>query len=182
MSNILKPLKPPYDPAITAILANYPQQDSYILSLFRTFANSLRFLSRAVPNLLDKDSPLTLREREIVILRTTANRNCEYEWGVHIAIFSKAARLNETQIAATRERAVSEDVWSDKERLLICAIDDLCASGTITNRHLQDFQAVWTLEEQLEIMALCGTYHTVSFVANSARLANEDFGARFPEA
>lgn len=53
----------------------------YLLQLFRVFANSPRFLKKGALNLLDKDSPLTLRQREIVILRVCANNDCEYEWG-----------------------------------------------------------------------------------------------------
>lgn len=95
MSNKLSPIEQPYPSEVAGILAAYPQQDGYILSLFRTFANSLRFLKKGVPNLLDKESPLPLRIREIVI-------------------------------------------------------------------------------------ALVGTHHTISFVANTARLQNEQFGASFP--
>jgi hypothetical protein len=43
-----------------------------------------------------------------------------------------------------------------------------------------EFQEAWTLEQQLEILALCGAYHTVSFVANTAQLPPEPFGVRFP--
>ena len=54
--------------------------------------------------------PLSLREREIVIDRTCALTGCEYEWGVHVAIFAGAAELTEEQIRATvagwRRRAV----------------------------------------------------------------------------
>ena len=41
-------------------------------------------------SLLDR-GPLSLREREIVIDRTCALTGCEYEWGVHVALFAKAA-------------------------------------------------------------------------------------------
>jgi hypothetical protein len=48
--------------------------------------------------------------------------------------------------------------------------------------NLELFQQLWSREEQLEIIALCGTYHTVSFVANCATMELEDFAARFPAA
>ena len=75
MSNILTPLMPPYTPELAMVMERYPQQDGYLLKLFRVFANSARFAKKAVPNLLDKGSPLSLREREIIILRTTANND-----------------------------------------------------------------------------------------------------------
>lgn len=55
---------------ISKILEKYPRgKDRYLLKLFRVFANSLRFLDKkGVFNLLDVDSPLSLREREIMAL------------------------------------------------------------------------------------------------------------------
>lgn len=180
MANHLRPLAEPYPADVAAILATYPQQDGYILSLFRTFANSVRFLKKGVPNLLDRDSPLPLRIREIVILRTTANRNCEYEWGVHVRIFGAAAKFSQDQIDATRSPQVDPALWSPEEGSLLEVIDSLCATGGVSDDLVTPFERDWTKEQQLEIFALCGAYHTVSFVANSARLANEPFGARFP--
>jgi alkylhydroperoxidase family enzyme len=181
MTNTLKPISEPFPDDVAAILDQYPKVDGYLLELFRTFANSVRFLQKGVPNLLDKASPLPLRIREIVILRITANNNCEYEWGVHVAAFSKAAKFSDAQVSQTRSGAIDPSLWSPEEQHLLKAIDELCASGRIEEQTLDRFEADWTVEQQLEILALCGAYHTVSFVANTARLANEKFAATFPE-
>lgn len=180
MTNQLSPLDAPYPEEVAAALARYPQQDGYLLGLFRTFANGLRFLKKGVPNLLDKASPLPLRIREIVILRTTGNKNCEYEWGVHVTIFASAARLSADQIAATCAVVVDPHLWSPSEVALLNGIDQLCATGAMDAPTLAIIQANWTKEQQLEIFALCGTYHTISFVANNSALPLEAFGARFP--
>ncbi len=180
MGNILTPLMPPYSPELAEVMKQYPQQDGYLLKLFRVFANSVRFAKKAVPNLLDKDSPLSLREREIIILRTTANNECEYEWGVHVTIFAPAAGFSEDQIAATKNARCDDPVWDDKEKALLASVDDLCRSGAVLPDNLGLFRQLWSEEEQLEIIALCGTYHTVSFVANCASMGLEDFAARFP--
>lgn len=180
MANPLAPIEAPFPEDVSQVLQTYPQQDGYILSLFRTFANSLRFLKKGVPNLLDRDSPIDLRTREIVILRTTANRNCEYEWGVHVAIFAQAAKLTDTQVNATR--IDFDNCWSKDERALIEAIDQLCSTGDLTESARSAFQSRWTKEQQLEILALIGTYSTISFVANVARLPAEFFAVRFPSA
>ena len=175
MTNTLRPVEEPFSPEIEKALSAYPGQNGYLLSLFRTFANSLRFLERCVPNLLDKDSPLPLRIREIVILRITANNNCEYEWGVHVCVFGEAAQLTDAQIEATCLEGIDANQWSDEEANMLEAIDQLCASGNIDNTILEIFQQNWTREQQLEILALSGTYHMISFVANTARLSNEVF-------
>lgn len=180
MPQHLQPIEQPYPPAVAAILARYPQKDGYLLTLFRTFANSQRFLEKGVANLLDGDSPLSLRQREIVILRITANLNCEYEWGVHVAVFAAAAEFSEAQIRATRLRKADPDCWSEEEKLLLRAVDDICDKGGVSEATLPAFEAAWSLPQQLEILALCGNYHTISFVANTARLPPEDFAARFP--
>lgn len=180
MTNRLRPISEPFQPDVATALAAYPQQDGYILSLFRTFANSLRFLRKGVPNLLDRESPLSLRIREIVILRVTANKNCEYEWGVHVSIFAAAAKFSQAQIEATRSGPIDPDLWSEPEAYLLKAIDSLCSTGRIEDNLITQFESDWTKEQQLEIFALCGAYHTISFVANTARLPNEPFGALFP--
>ena len=119
-----------------------------------------------------------MRAREITILRTTANRNCEYEWGVHVAIFAKAAKLDETEVQATMQNP--GHCWSDKEANLIRTVDQLCKTGTLEEDTRKTFQENWNVEEQLEILALVGTYNTISFVANVAQLSTEPFAARMP--
>ena len=168
---------------VAEILKRYPQgKDGYIILLFRVFANSLRFLqNKGALNLLDKESPLSLKEREIVILRITANLNCEYEWGVHVSVFANAAKFTEEKIAATRLTCQDMKCWSEKEYTLINCVDDLCQYAKIQDHNYAEFQENWDLEQQLEILALCGNYHTVSFVANTSRLPNEVTAPSFPE-
>ena len=180
MANELRALEEPYPDDIAQVLADYPKVDGQLLSLFRTFANSKRFLEKGVSNLLDKESPLTLREREIVILRVTANNKCEYEWGVHVAIFGRAARLTEDQIADICSSNADPLLWPDEELALLDSVDQLCFAGRIAGESLVTFQQNWTVEKQLELIALCGAYHTVSLVANVAMLQPEPFAARFP--
>ena len=180
MKHVLKPIDEPYPPDVAEILQRYPQRDGYLLKLFRVFANSRRFLEKGVVNLLDKASPLSIRLREIIILRVTANKNCEYEWGVHVAAFSDHVKLTNDQVKATRLGDHTSGCWTNEERLLIKVVDEICSLGRIDDSTYSDFQETWTVQQQLEILALCGNYHTISFVANTARLEVEPFGAKFP--
>jgi len=180
MAYRLSPLQPPYAPEIERALAAYPQRGGVLLSLFRTFANSLRFLRKGVANLLDDQSPLTLRQREIVILRVTARCGCEYEWGVHVAAFAKQAGLGQAAIAATHAQGAAAGCWSPDERLLLTAVDELFDAARLSEETRLLFEQNFTLEQQLEIIALCGNYHTICYVANVAGLTPEPFAARFP--
>jgi alkylhydroperoxidase family enzyme len=181
MTRALAPIEEPFPPEVTALLAHYPKRDGYVLQLFRVFANSLRFLKKGTVNLLDQDSPLPRRQREIVILRVCANNDCEYEWGVHVTAFAAHVGLTDRQVAATRIGDHRDDCWSGDESVLIRAVDELCGSGRIRPVTYADVQALFSVEQQLELLALCGNYHTVCFVANTAGLEGEPFGARFPK-
>lgn len=180
MSNQLAPIEEPFANDVAAILAQYPQRDGYILKLFRVFANSVRFLTKGVPNLLDKESPLSMRERELVILRVTANLNCEYEWGVHVTAFATHVGFTEEQVAATKTGGTSSDCWTESEQLLLEAVDELCKGGRVEPATYARLADAYSKEQQLEILALAGAYHTVSFVANTSALEGEPFGAQFP--
>lgn len=180
MPNKLIPISEPYPDDIATILAKYPQQNGYILKLFRLFANSTRFLLKGMPNLLDKDSPLSLRQREIIILRITANLGCEYEWGVHVTAFAQYAKLSEEQVAATKNQPAEAACWPEKESVLLAAVDDICAHRRIETSTYEKVCVHLNKEQQLELLALCGAYHTVSFIANTTELELEPFAARFP--
>lgn len=178
----LAPMGDPLPPEAERLLATYPRRDGYLLQLFRVFAHSTRFLRKGVPNLLDRESPISLREREIVVLRTTANLGCEYEWGVHVTAFGEAAGFTPEQVAATRAGDARASVWTADEALLVEVVDALCSDATLDDALRERFQQRWDAAQQLEILALTGTYHTVSYVARVARLPGEAFGARFPDA
>ena len=182
MTNRLEPIPTPFEPDIAAALSRYPQgPDGYIIQLFRVFANSRRFLTgKGVANLLDRQSPLSLREREIVILRTCARQNCEYEWGVHVATFAHAAGLDAEQVAATRTGSADHPCWNAEEQQLLACVDAWCDQACLPEALLQHFSEHWTHEQQLEILALVGNYHTISFIANTAELPLESGSPTFP--
>src|SRR5215467_10373740 len=97
----IAPANTPYEPAIAEALGRIMPPGLEPLVLFRTMAKSPRvFTKMFAGGLLDK-GPLDLRQREIVIDRTTARLGCEYEWGVHIALFADKVRFGPAEIAAT---------------------------------------------------------------------------------
>ncbi|MBI3199122.1 MAG: carboxymuconolactone decarboxylase family protein, partial [Rhodospirillales bacterium] len=90
----IAPAEAPYPPAIAAALDRIMPKGVEPLVLFRTMAKSPRVFEKMFAGgLLDK-SPLSLRQREIVIDRTTARLGCEYEWGVHIDFFAERVALD----------------------------------------------------------------------------------------
>jgi alkylhydroperoxidase family enzyme len=178
--HVLKPLEAPYDTATETLLNSYPKRDGYLLGLFRVIANSPRHLAKiAAAGLLDRGSPLPMREREIVILRTTALKGCEYEWGVHVTAFADHVGLSPEQVDDTLSPEPDLALWSEAERWLMAIVDALSADGGLSAELVEAFRETWNEAEQLEILCLVGFYHTISFIARSADLELEPWAARF---
>src|SRR5437879_3233713 len=136
------------------------------LSLFTTLARVPRVYERfRAGSLLDR-GPLSLRQREIVIDRTCARCGCHYEWGVHVAFFAERVKLTPEQVRATVRGDADDPAWSAQERLLIRLVDELHDTATISGALWAGLAAAFTLDQLLELIALVGFYHSVSFLAN----------------
>lgn len=178
----IEPASQPYEPAIADALARIMPAGLEPLVLFRTMARNPRVFGKLFAGgLLDRGS-LSLRQREIVIDRTTARLGAEYEWGVHITLFGPKVGFGEREIEATVHGDAAAPCWSAEEQALIAAIDDLVDKHTIS-------EEIWTrvrthLDEaqMLEVIALVGYYHTISFLCRALDLPLEDYAARFPSA
>src|ERR1700730_19314337 len=95
MSARIEPARPPYSPEIQTALDRIMPPGVPPLVLFTTLARDARLFERfRGGGLLDKGH-LTLRQREIVIGRVTAQCRSEYEWGVHTAFFAERAGLDD---------------------------------------------------------------------------------------
>jgi alkylhydroperoxidase family enzyme len=175
----IQPLQPPYAPDVQQSFDMVMKGQEPLL-LFRTLAASPRAWEKfRAGSLLDR-GPLTLRDREIVIDRTTALANCEYEWGVHVAVFAERAKLTDEQIRATCNGSADASCWSDAERALISAVDALHGKATLDQAEFDRLRQHYDDAQIFEILLLCGFYRTVSYVANALDLPLEPKGARFP--
>src|SRR5215211_6533265 len=113
----------PYPPAIAEALDRIMPAGIEPLVLFRTMARSPRvFTKMFAGGLLDK-GPLSLRQREIVIDRTTARLGCEYEWGVHVALFAERVGFGEAEIAASVHGPADAACWSGEKQTLLTMVD-----------------------------------------------------------
>jgi alkylhydroperoxidase family enzyme len=176
----IAPAEPPYPAAVAEALQRVMPPGVEPLVLFRTMAKSPRVFAKMFAGGLIDPGPLSLRQREIVIDRTTARLGCEYEWGVHVALFAGKVGFGDAEIAATVGGTPEAPCWSGGERALVALVDDLVDQRTIG-------EETWTLlatqfdETQiLEAIALVGYYHTISFLCRGLRLPLEAWSARFP--
>jgi hypothetical protein len=174
----IAPVAPPYEPQAQAAFDAITPPGRTPLLLFRTIAVAPRIYARFnAGGLLDRGA-LSLRQREIVILRICGRCRCEYEWGVHVAIFAAKAALTETQLAATVDGGPAD--WSADEAALLAACDELDATTRLADATWTTLRRYFDEAQVLEVIALAGFYRTVCLYANGLALALEPFAARFP--
>ena len=180
MTARIAPLAPPFPPEFDAALKRIMPEGAAPLVLFATLARNARVFSRFMAGaLLDRGS-ISLREREIVIDRTTARLGSEYEWGVHVAFFAEAAGLAPGQIWATAKGGSEDPAWSTREQLIVKLVDALIDTHTIGEALWSALRKEFSDEQLIEFVVLTGFYHTVSFVTNASAIPLEAYAARFP--
>jgi alkylhydroperoxidase family enzyme len=180
MSARIPPLDPPYAADLQEFFGRIMSPGIPPLVLFTTLARDPRLFERfRGGSLLDKGH-LTLRQREIVIDRVTAQCRSEYEWGVHIAFFAERAGIDEAMQRSLVHGSGEDSCWSTAERAIIRACDELNATADLTDEGWDDLREHLTAMAVVEIVMLAGFYRTVSYLTNSLRLPLESFAKRFP--
>jgi 4-carboxymuconolactone decarboxylase len=180
----IAPLQPPYDPAIADLLARWMPRDATVepLALFRTLAVHEDLASRMRPlgaGILGHGR-IPPREREIVIHRTCARADAEYEWGVHAVVYGGPLGLTAEQLNATANGAPGDPVWSSRERSLIELVDQLHDTCTIDDALWARLADYFDDDQLLELVITAGWYRLVSYVINAVGIDHEAWAARFP--
>jgi alkylhydroperoxidase family enzyme len=154
------------------------------LKLFRTVAHNPHLLDklRSTGAYLLNFGTLPAADRELVIDRTCARCGCEYEWGVHAALFGSQVGLSKAQLQATVNPGPDDHVWTDGQRSLIALVDQLHDTGTVGDELWQQLAGHYSDAQLVELVALVGQYHAVSFFANALGVELEDAAERFPSA
>jgi alkylhydroperoxidase family enzyme len=177
----IAPAQPPFPADVQAWLDRTMPPGQPPLVLFTTLARDPRLFGKFfAAGLLDRGH-LTLRQRELVIHRTTAQCGSQYEWGVHVAIFAERVKLTPQQLHATVHGGADDDCWSDEDRLLIRLCDALHRDATIDDALWQSLRERFSEEALLELLLLAGFYRTVSYLTNALHLPLEPGAARFPQ-
>lgn len=176
----IAPAEPPYEPSIAAELERIMPPGAPPLVLFRTMARSPRVFAKMFAGGLIDKGPLSLRQREIVIDRTTARLGCEYEWGVHVAFFAERAGFSAEQVASTVAGTPDGACWTPDEQALLALVDDLVDGRALSETTWSSLTAHFDDTRILEAIALVGYYHTISFLCVGLKLPLESYAARFP--
>ncbi|MBI1237811.1 MAG: carboxymuconolactone decarboxylase family protein [Alphaproteobacteria bacterium] len=178
----IEPAAPPFAPEIEKRLAAIMPEGVPPLTLFTTLARNPRVFQRFMDGgLLDKGT-LSLRQREIVIDRACARCGSSYEWGVHVAFFADRVGFTGDQIQSLATGTGNDPCWEESEGLLLKLVDALHDTNGIDDALYAALARAFSAEQLIELVVLTGFYHTVSFVTNGLKIADEAFGAPLPRA
>ena len=179
----LEPLEPPYDADVQRTLERMMgNREIEPLKLFRVVAHNRRFLDkfRNTGTYLLNFGTVDPLEREIVIHRTCARCGSEYEWGVHVVVFGRSLGLSDEQLRSTVHGDADDPVWSERQALLVRLSDELHETSRVSDELWEQLASNWSAEQLVELVALVGQYHTVSFLTNALGVELEEYAERFP--
>lgn len=146
------------------------------INLFRVLALNPGLFRRYVPfggRLLHRSS-FDPRDRELMILRTAWLCRCEYEWEHHRRLGSESG-LTAAEIAAAG--GGGDDDVSDRQRMLLSAVDDLVASHRVDAAVWERLRRDLTPAQLVELPILIGHYAMIAGLVNSVALSLEDASA-----
>jgi alkylhydroperoxidase family enzyme len=150
------------------------------LVLFTTLARDERLFKKLFAGgLLDRGN-LTLRQREIVIGRTTALCRSEYEWGVHVSFFAGRVGLAGEHLRSLVHGGAEDPCWNEGERVLLRLCDELHQTCSLSDQLWTELRQQHSEQAVLELLMLAGFYRTISYLTNALQLPLETFAARFP--
>lgn len=174
------PELPPYSPAVAEDFAAMMPPGVQPIALFRTMAKNPRILRKfRLGNLLDRGS-LSLRQRELVILRTSALCGAEYEWGVHVAYFNAKVGFDAEQLYASVWQGAEAACWQSEEALLVRLCDELHASSRLSDALWSELSSRFSAEQLIELISLAGFYHSIAYLLNGCGIELEPGAPRFP--
>jgi alkylhydroperoxidase family enzyme len=114
-------------------------------------------------------SRLDPRLREVLVLRTAANLDCEYEWHHHKRI-ARAIGLGADVIERIRER---EALDSDDENLMLRCADDLAKGAMLSDAVWQQMNERFGLEYTLDVVFTVGAYTALAMGLKSCAVQLE---------
>lgn len=178
------PVTAPYDELVGPVLEAMMPAGIEPIALFRTFVRNPTMSAAMHPfgkYELGRELSLSMRDREIVINRTCARCGCEYEWGVHVAFFAQRVGLDGDQIRSLTHGSPDDGCWTESERVLIRAVDQLHDGSDIDDETWTALASERQSDELLDLLVLAGWYHAISYAANGARVEREPWAPGFAD-
>jgi alkylhydroperoxidase family enzyme len=129
----------------------------------RLFRGWLRFAGRLMPR-----GRLPRRDTELVILRVAHLRASAYEWEHHVRL-GRRAGIGPADLARVRA-GPGADGWSDRERAILTAVDELHAGGDVSDAAWAALQSHLDTRDLIELVLLAAHYEMLATAITTLRI------------
>ena len=160
-----------------AVLETFRLPTGVVLNLFRTLGHSHKALQRFRvwgDYVLSKRNTLPADRRELVILRTGFLCRSAYEWAQHV-LLGRHTGLTDDEIERIK-LGPDDPGWSDADRALLRAIDDLHADQCISDATWQALGDDAGLDQRgkMDLVFTVGHYTMVAMMLRSFGVQLDD--------
>jgi alkylhydroperoxidase family enzyme len=115
---------------------------------------------------------LTIRQRELLVLRVAAVRGAEYEWRQH-AVLAGNVGLDEDDVARIAAGPGAEG-WSALDGAMVAAVDELLADAMVSDATWRVLAAELDHQQLLDLIFTVGTYDVIAMFLRSCRTPMDD--------
>jgi 4-carboxymuconolactone decarboxylase len=109
-------------------------------------------------------STLSDHDRELVIVTTAIERDCDFEWQAHRSLASSAG-VSERTLDAVAGRS---DATDDRDARIVAYVRALARTGSVENDTYGEAQALFGDAGVVEMTAIVGYYTLLAMVMNAA--------------
>jgi alkylhydroperoxidase family enzyme len=170
----MEPMAPPYLPDVQAALNLLPPEWGPPFVHYRILARDSRLLAAYLQGFAYLNpSHITVRQREVFLLRVTGRCRNAFEWCLRVHYFAEVSDMSETQIRASVHGDANDATWTPNDRLLIRLADELHETASISDGLWADLSAAFTEEALLQLMLMAGHYRINAYLARGLELPIE---------
>jgi alkylhydroperoxidase family enzyme len=163
----IAPLTPPYPAEVQAQFDQLPPSWQPPFQHFTVLARDPRLLRayrQGSVAYLDP-SHLSIRQREIFLLRVTGRCRNAFEWCLRVHYFADAAGVTEGQLRASVFGTADDDCWETGDRVLVRLADELHDAASISDPLWAEARETFSEEAMLQLILLAGHYRTNAYVS-----------------
>jgi 4-carboxymuconolactone decarboxylase len=115
---------------------------------------------------------LTVRQRELLILRVAHLRDAPYEWAQHVYLAGEAG-LTPEEVARVRLGGAAEG-WAPLEGAMLSAVDELIADARIGEATYRVLSADLDTQQLMDLVFTVGGYETLAMAMRTFDLEIDD--------
>jgi alkylhydroperoxidase family enzyme len=117
-------------------------------------------------------STLSIRQREILVLRVASVRRAAYEWAQHVVLAGDAG-LDSDEVARIAEGPDAPG-WSPLERAMLRATDELLADAMVTDATWKTLASELDEQQLMDLVFTVGAYEVLAMALRSFGVELDD--------